>query len=380
MQGGLPQKIFRSSRFYIDFYLDVLFALEYAVTPTIHSLMGSKAMKMRKMGRTGLVVSEVCLGTMTFGAQCDERTSIAIMDKAQSWGVNFFDTADVYPLPPKIETAGRTEEIAGRWMKEKRRQFVLATKCRFAVGPGPNDVGLSRKHILAAVDASLQRLQTDYIDLYQVHAPDPLTPLDETLRALDDLVHSGKVRYIGCSNFGAWQLARALWLSDRMNLARFDCLQPRYNLLYREVEAEVLPLCRDEGVGVIVYNPLAGGLLTGKYKKGQTPVEGTRFTLGKSGDLYRERYWQESHLDAVESLQLFLQKRSKPLIQAALAWVLAQEGITSAIVGATRPEQLDQSLPGSSLTLEPEELAACDDVWFNLPRRRPGAGAVMASR
>lgn len=337
-------------------------------------------MKMRRLGRTGLMVSEVCLGTMTFGAQCDEKMSFAIMDKALKWGINFIDTADMYPVPPTIETAGRTEEIVGRWLKGKRHQFILATKCRFAMGPGPNDVGLSRKHILDAVDASLRRLQCDYIDLYQVHAPDPSTPLDETLRALDDLVRSGKVRYIGCSNFGAWELARALWVSDRRNLARFDCVQPRYNLLYREIESELLPLCQDQGVGVIAYNPLAGGFLAGKYKKGQSPVEGTRFTLGKTGQNYRERYWHLTHFEVVETLNQFLEKRNKRLIQVALAWILAQPAITAAIVGATRAEQLDQSLPGIDLLLDAEELAACDAVWYQLPRVPPGTGAVQLNR
>lgn len=337
-------------------------------------------MKMRRMGRTGLMVSEICLGTMTFGAQCDEPTSFSIMDKAKEWAINFIDTADMYPLPPTIETAGRTEEIVGRWLKNQRHNFVLATKCRFAMGHGPNDAGLSRKHIFDAIDASLRRLQCDYIDLYQVHAPDPITPLDETLRALDDLVRSGKVRYIGCSNFGAWDLARALWVSDRLNLVRFDCLQPRYNLLYRDIESELLPLCRDQGVGVISYNPLAGGFLTGKYRKGQSPVEGTRFTLGKSGETYRTRYWQETHFEVVESLQKFLTTRNRPLIQVALAWVLEQNGITSAIVGATRAGQLDQSLPAIHMVLSEEERAACDAVWYQLPRTPPGTGAVQTAR
>lgn len=337
-------------------------------------------MKMRRMGRTGLLVSEICLGTMTFGAQCDEKNSFAIMDNAEQWGVNFFDTADMYPLPPSIETAGKTEEIVGRWMKGRRNHFVLATKCRFPMGPGPNDVGLSRRHIMEAIDASLHRLQCDYIDLYQVHAPDALTPIDETLRALDDLVRCGKVRYIGCSNYAAWELARALWVSDKLNLARFDCHQPRYNLLYREIESELLPLCRDQGVGVIAYNPLAAGLLTGKYKTGQAPEEGTRFTLGKSGEVYRARYWQTSHFNALENLRKYLEKRNKPLIEVALAWVLSREGMTSAIVGATRAEQLDQSLPAIEMKLDSDDTAACDAVWYQLPRTPPGTGGVIATR
>jgi 1-deoxyxylulose-5-phosphate synthase len=216
-------------------------------------------MKTRRMGQTGLKVSEICLGTMTFGHQCDERTSFAILDRAAERGVNFLDTADVYPVPPSPETAGRTEEIVGAWLQGKRDRFVLATKCRMRVGTGPNDEGLSRRHIFQAVEDSLRRLRTDYLDLYQAHSPDPDTPREETLRAFDDLVRQGKVRYLGCSNYPAWQVALCLGLSARWNLARYDCVQPRYNLLYREIEAELLPLCRDQGLGVIAYNPLAGG-------------------------------------------------------------------------------------------------------------------------
>ena len=231
-------------------------------------------MQLRRLGRTGLKVTEICLGTMTFGHQADEATAVAILDKAAGAGVNFIDTADAYPVPPDPSTAGRTEEIIGRWLQGRRHQFVLATKCRIRVGTGPNDEGLSRRHILRAVDDSLRRLGTDYIDLYQAHAPDPETPLEETLRAFDDLVRSGKVRYIGCSNYPAWQVALGLGISERHDWARFDCVQPRYNLLFRDIEAELLPLCRHEGLGVIAYNPLAGGFLSGKYRSLDAPPRG----------------------------------------------------------------------------------------------------------
>jgi 1-deoxyxylulose-5-phosphate synthase len=326
-------------------------------------------MNNRRLGRTGLKVSEICLGTMTFGHQCDERTSFAIMDKAAERGVNFLDAADVYPVPPTPETAGRTEEIVGAWLQGKRDRFVLATKCRMRVGHGPNDEGLSRRHILKAVEDSLRRLRTDYIDLYQSHFPDPDTPQEETLRAFDDLVRQGKVRYVGCSNYPAWQLALALGISERLGLARFDCVQPRYNLLYREIEAELLPLCRDQGVGVIVYNPLAGGFLSGKYRTLDEPPPGTRFTLGKTGDLYRERYWQQAQLEAVGHLRGHFEKRGKPLATVAIAWVLAQPGITSAIVGASRPEQLDATLAAPDLTLDGEDKEVCNLAWYSLPRR-----------
>ena len=260
-------------------------------------------MNARRLGRTGLKVSEICLGTMTFGHQCDEKTSFAIMDRATEAGVNFIDTADVYPVPPALETAGRTEAIVGAWLQGKRDRYVLATKCRMRVGPGPNDEGLSRRHVLKAAEDSLRRLRTDYIDLYQAHSFDPETPQDETLRAFDDLVRQGKVRYVGCSNFAAWQVALGLGNSAQFGLARYDCVQPRYNLLYRDIEAELLPLCRDQGLGVIAYNPLAGGFLSGKYRTLDQLPAGTRFTLGKTGELYRDRYWHQSQLQAVEQLR-----------------------------------------------------------------------------
>jgi len=325
-------------------------------------------MKIRRLGRTGLKVSEICLGTMTFAHQCDEAASFAIMSKAAEHGVTFIDTADVYPVPPDIATAGRTEEFVGKWLAGKRDQFVLATKCRMRVGPGANDEGLSRRHIMKAAEDSLRRLRTDYIDLYQPHSFDPETPIEETLRALDDLVRQGKVRYLGCSNYPAWQIALALGVSAQHDWERFNCVQPRYNLLYREIESELLPLCRDQGLGVIAYNPLAGGFLTGKHQPGEAPQAGGRFTLGLTGDLYRERYWQQAQFEAVAELKKLFAPRGKALVQVAIAWVLAQPGITSAIVGATRAEQLNDSLAAVDLTLSPEELEACNLAWYSLPR------------
>jgi aryl-alcohol dehydrogenase-like predicted oxidoreductase len=326
-------------------------------------------MQMTRLGRTGLKVSRLCLGTMTFGYQCDEATSFAILDRANAAGIDFIDTADVYPVPPTPETAGRTEEILGKWLAGRRQRFVLATKCRGRVGHGANDEGLSRRHILRAVEDSLRRLQTDWIDLYQTHSPDPETPLDETLRALDDLVRQGKVRYLGCSNFPAWQVALSLGLSRAEGWSRFDCVQPRYNLLHRDIEAELLPLCRDQGLGVIPYNPLAGGFLTGKYRTLEDLPAGTRFTLGKTGELYRERYWHEAQLHAVARMRAFFEPRGKKLATVAVAWMLRQPGITAPILGASRPEQLDDVLAAVDLPLDEEELAFCDQLWYDLPRR-----------
>jgi aryl-alcohol dehydrogenase-like predicted oxidoreductase len=325
-------------------------------------------MHIRRLGQTGLKVSSICLGTMTFGRQADEATSFAILDKATAAGVNFLDTADAYPVPPDPSTSGRTEEIIGRWLRGRRDQFVLATKCRIRVGTGPNDEGLSRRHVFKAVEDSLRRLGTDYIDLYQAHSPDPDTPLEETLRAFDDLVRAGKVRYVGCSNYPAWQAALALGMSAAHGWARFDCVQPRYNVLYREIEAELLPLCRHAGLGVIAYNPLAGGFLSGKYRSLNAAPPDTRFSLGKTGELYRERYWHQAQLEAVERLRRVFEPRGRSPVTAAIAWVLHQPGVTSAIVGASRPEQLDASLAAATAELDPEERAACDAAWYSLPR------------
>jgi 1-deoxyxylulose-5-phosphate synthase len=326
-------------------------------------------MKTKRLGRTGLKVSEVCLGTMTFGKQSDERTSFAIMDLAAQAGVNFIDAADVYPVPPSFDLAGRTEEIVGRWLRGKRDQFILATKCGNAMSERVNDSGLSCKHVLEALEASLRRLQTDYVDLYYVHRPDPETPIDETLRALEDLVRNGKCRYLGCSNFTAWELAKSLWTSDKLQLSRFDALQPRYNLLFREIENEIFPLCRDEGLGVVVFNPLAGGFLSGKYRREQEPAEDTRFGLFRaSNSLYRERYYKDHHFSVLDEMKTFFEPRRRRLVQVALAWVLAQSHVTSAIVGASKAEQLKDTLGALDVKLAPEEMDFCDSIWFRLPR------------
>jgi aryl-alcohol dehydrogenase-like predicted oxidoreductase len=333
------------------------------------SIKEANRMKIKRLGRTGLKVTEVCLGTMTFGHQCDEPTSFAILDEAARRGINFIDTADVYPVPVSLETVGRTEEIVGRWLGGKRDDFILATKCRNSMGRRPNDAGLSRKHILDAIEASLRRLQTDYVDLYQVHAPDPDTPIDETLRALDAIVQSGKARYVGCSNFKAWELAKALWTSDKLALARFDSAQPRYNLLSRDIEADLLPLCLDQGVGVIAYNPLAGGLLTGKHHRDEPPAENTRFAV--AGKIYRERYWNDANFAVVGRLQAFFEARGKALTHVAIAWILRQPAITSAILGATSAAQLSDSLKAVDTEIDEEEMQQLNEVWYDLPRIAP---------
>lgn len=304
-----------------------------------------------RLGRTGLRVSRLCLGTMTFGLQCDEKTSVAVMDAAAEGGITFFDTADAYPLGGGLDTAGRTEEIVGRWLKGRRDDFIVATKSFAPMGRRPWQRGSSRKHVIEAVDASLRRLGTDYIDLYQLHGPDPSTPIDETLDALDTIVRSGKARYIGCSNFLAYQVARALGRSEVRNLTRFVTVQPRYNLLFRQIERELLPLCAEEGIGVIPYNPLAGGLLTGKHDPAAGVPEGTRFKLGTAGPMYQDRYWHEREFATVEALRPLAGEAGMSMTTMAVAWVLANPTVTAPIIGASRPEQLADNLAAVDMSL-----------------------------
>jgi aryl-alcohol dehydrogenase (NADP+) len=308
-------------------------------------------MQYTNLGATGLTVSRLCLGTMTFGLQTEEDKSFGILDKAAAAGVNFLDTADVYPLGGDLGTVGETERIVGRWLKGKRHQFVLATKCVGKMGDAPWNQGASRKHILDAVDASLQRLGTDYIDLYQLHSDDPNTPLDETIDALDTVVRSGKARYIGVSNFLAYRLARALGRADVKNKTRFVSMQPRYSLLFREIERELLPLAKEEGLGVIPYNPLAGGLLTGKHKPG-VPPEGTRFTIGTAGARYQDRYWNDKSFSKIDELRQMVSDAGLNLTTVAIAWVLANPVVTSAIIGASKAEQLNDTLNACEMKLD----------------------------
>jgi 1-deoxyxylulose-5-phosphate synthase len=319
-------------------------------------------MDSTRLGRTGLKVSRLCLGTMTFGNQCDEPTSRAILDAAAAGGITFLDTADVYPLGGTTATAGGTEEILGRWLAGRRQEFVLATKCHFPMSERPWDRGNSRKHVLDAIDASLRRLRTDHVDLYQLHSWDPETPLDETLRALEDVVRSGRARYVGCSNFLAWHLARALGRSEALGVARLDSVQPRYNLLFRELERELFPLCQADGVGVIPYNPIAGGLLSGKHVRADGPPAGTRFTLGTAARMYQERYWNERMFAAVDQLKAVAAEAGLDLVTMAVAWVMANPVVTAPIIGASRPEQLKASLAAAGTRLAPDLKARLDEL------------------
>jgi aryl-alcohol dehydrogenase-like predicted oxidoreductase len=324
-------------------------------------------MEYRRLGATGLKVSELCLGCMTFGRETNEPEAKKILDKFLEAGGNFLDTANVY-------AAGASEDIVGRITKGKRDSLVIATKVRFNANVfigkkiGPNEIGLSRGHIMAEVERSLKRLQTDYIDLYQVHSWDFETPIEETMRALDDLVRQGKVRYIGASNFTAWQLMKSLWVSDKHDYARFDCLQPQYSLISREIEREVLPLCRYEAVGVIPWSPLGGGFLTGKYRSGQRPPEDSR--LAKM-DLWN-RLADERNYKTLEAVEHIAKERGRPISQVALAWVNQQNGVSSVIYGARTEEQNEQNLGAIGFRLEAAELAALDKASA-LPPEYPTA-------
>ncbi|MEJ1962086.1 MAG: aldo/keto reductase [Gammaproteobacteria bacterium] len=325
-------------------------------------------MQYTKFGSTGLTVSRLVLGTMTFGLQTDEATSRSILDTAAAGGVNFLDCADVYPLGGGLETAGRTEEIVGGWLADKRSRFILATKAVGRMGPSDWNQGASRKHLLEAIDASLRRLKTDYVDLYQLHSDDSRTPLDETLEALDIIVRAGKARYIGVSNFLAYRLARALGRADVRQVARFVSIQPRYSLLFREIERELLPLATEEGLAVIPYNPIAGGMLSGKHSLTKGPASGTRFTLGTAGGLYQDRYWHERQFTTVEKFVSLAKNAGLSPVTLAIAWVMANPAITAPIIGASRPEQLHDSLAAADVTLHADLKQQLDELTADYRR------------
>lgn len=322
-------------------------------------------MEYRQLGASGLRVSNLCLGTMTFGEAdetsfmhkvgCDEQTSFSVMDKALEAGINFFDTADVYGQD------GLSERIIGNWFEKSghRDDVVLATKFRFVMGSGPNRTGGSRYRIVRTVEDSLRRLKTDRIDLYQMHMQDVSTPIEETLRALDDLVRAGKVLYIGCSNYAAFRIANALWTSKQQGLERFVSAQMQYNLLNRGIEREHLPLCKEEGVGILPWSPLAGGFLTGKYRKDQDPPEGTR--LGEWKDRY-SRYDVERNWTILEAIDAVSEQTRHTPSQVALAWLLRKPAVTSVIFGARSIEQVTDNVEASQLWLTDDQMAKLDEA------------------
>lgn len=312
-------------------------------------------MRYKKLGRTGLEVSSLCLGTMAFGRWINEEASISILDTALDHGINFIDTANFYGKGQDQEFkhgTGESEEILGRALKGKRDQVVLATKVGMQVGPGKNERGLSRIHIMGEIENQLRRLQTDYIDLYQVHVFDPHTPLEETLRTLDDLVRQGKVRYIGCSNYAAWQIAKSHAISEKMNLEKFVSVQPQYNLLSREIEQELLPFCESEGVGVIVYSPMARGMLSGKYK---SPEDVPPESRAARGEKLLENYFTNRNFHLVDHYRRLAEKNEVSLSQFSLSWVLNQPRVTSAIIGASKVHHVTDAIAISDWEW-PEEL------------------------
>jgi aryl-alcohol dehydrogenase-like predicted oxidoreductase len=315
-------------------------------------------MKMRFLGKSGLKVSELCFGTMTFGGrgywtivgQVDQKQAGILVNTALEAGVNFFDTADVY-------SQGWAEEILGKALGNRRKDVILATKVRGRMGPGPNEVGLSRHHILEGCNASLKRLGTDYIDLYQVHSFDFTTPLEETLRALDDLVRQGKVRYIGCSNFPGWQLMKALSISDKHNWERFVTLQAFYSLMARDLELEHVPLCLDQGLGILPWSPLGGGFLTGKYRRGKPRPQDARRSDPQSQFL---QFDEEKGYDIIEELDRIAKNHNATVAQSALNYLLRKPGVTSVIIGAKTVEQLTDNLKTTDWEMTPEEVSRLD--------------------
>lgn len=309
-------------------------------------------MQYRKLGNSGAVVSNYCLGTMTFGAESDEATSFRLMDDYVAAGGNFIDTANVY-------SAGVSEEIVGRWLKGKAlRDLVITTKGRFPMGSGPNHLGLSRKNLREALDASLRRLGVEHIDLYQMHAFDALTPLDETLRFLDDSIRNGKIAYYGFSNFLGWQLTKAVWTARANGYQPPVTLQPQYNLLVRDIEHEVVPAALDAGIGLLPWSPLGGGWLSGKYKRDQMPTGATR--LGENPtrgmEAFEKRNAKSVTWDVIGAVQDIAEARGATMAQVALAWVAAQPAVTSVILGARTTDQLKDNLGAAELTLTPEEI------------------------
>ena len=310
-------------------------------------------MEFRRLGNSGMKVSEIGLGGNNFGWWADEQTSAVVINSAIDAGINFIDTADVYDQ-------GHSEEFIGRTLKGKRHQVIIATKFGGSMGQDPNGRGGSRYHIMQAVDNSLKRLQTDYIDLYYMHMPDDSTPIEETLSALDSLVKSGKVRYIGCSNFAAWQLNEALWTSKTNHLAAFIVIQQRYNLLSREIERELVSCCEAHGIGVIPYSPLANGLLTGKYRQGQEPPKDSRLSTTVLPGM--KRVLDEVNWETLSKLETFAGECGHTIGELAIAWLLAKPWLVSVIAGARKVEQVTSNVVAAEWKLTADEVSAVDAI------------------
>ena len=322
-------------------------------------------MEYRNLGRSGLKVSAIGLGGNTFGNGADEAQTAKIIHRALDIGVNFVDTADVY-------SRGVSEQFVGKAVKGRRHEVLIATKVRGRMGDLPNDEGLSRKHIMDGIEASLRRLETDYVDLYQVHQVDNSTPIYETLSALDTLVQQGKVRYVGCSNFAAWQICEALWAADRKNVTPFVSVQPRYNIFDRAIERELVPFCKQYGIGIIPYSPLAGGILTGKYKEGEAPPPDTR-----AGRQERMRSQLNSEtLSKVSALRKWSEDKGHSVGELALSWLLSRPEVSTIIAGATRPEQVDANAKAADWKLTPDELKEIDAAIGAGTTEHPRSGSA----
>jgi aryl-alcohol dehydrogenase-like predicted oxidoreductase len=307
-------------------------------------------MEYRRLGNSGLKVSEIGLGGNSFGRRADEETSVAVINHALSMGINYIDTADMYDR-------GRSEEFVGKAVKSQRSDVIIATKFGYAMGDGPNERGGSRHYIMKAVDASLRRLQTDYIDLYQIHLPDPTTPIEETLRAMDDLVRAGKVRYIGCSNFEAWQLCQALWTSKFNNLQSFVTVQTRYNLLERQIETELVPCCQAYSIGVIPWGPLAGGFLTGKYRQDAVSDRRSSRPIPLYANIFTDANWNK-----LAKLEAFAAKRGHTVGELAIAWLLSKPWVSTVIAGARKLEQVSANVAAVEWRLTAEEVTEVEAV------------------
>jgi len=317
-------------------------------------------MEYRKLGKCGLRVSEMCFGTMTFGKSVDLPLARQMIDRSLERGINFFDTADGY-------SKGISEEYLGNALKGKRRNTVVATKFFNPMGPGPNDSGMSRVHIMNAIDDSLKRLQMDYVDIYYVHHVDVDTPIEEMLRAMDDLIRSGKVRYIGCSNYQAWRLAEAMHISELKNLHSFVCYQPQYNLVVRDIEQELMPLCKSNELGVVTWGPLAGGFLSGKYLPGQREMEGTR---SKENWVFPGKYFAPNADETLESLINIAKELNKDVAEVAIRWAMQRPGISSVIIGARTLGQLDKNFNALDWNLDEENMEKLNNI-SRLPDRYP---------
>ena len=314
-------------------------------------------MEYRTLPQTDLRVSRLSYGTMPFGSQADEAASRRLVDRCLDAGINFFDTANMYNM-------GKAETILGKALEGRRKNVILATKVRHKMGEAADESGLSRAAIHKAIDASLRRLGTDYVDLYYLHWPDYDVPIEETLAAMDELVRAGKVRYTAISNYAAWQLCEILWIAEKNGYKAPHVTQPMYNLLARGIEEEYLPFCKKFGMAVIPYNPLAGGLLTGKHSRAKGPLEGTRFDKNQ---MYMNRYWHADYFDAVEELRGIAKEAGKTLIGLSLQWLLSHEQVDSVILGASRMEQLDENLKAcEGGSLDAATLERCDAVWARL--------------